>query len=41
MEQPHHPAYLQFLLRLSGMLEEEMGELEAWPDFGAETYSQS
>lgn len=32
MKQPHHLTYLQFLLRLRGMLEEEIGELEARPD---------
>lgn len=34
MKQPPHPAHLQLLLKLRGMLEEEVGGLEAWPDLG-------
>lgn len=34
VKQPCHLAYLKFLLRLRGMLEEDVGELEAWPDLG-------
>lgn len=29
VKHPHHLSYLQLLLRLRGMLEEEMGKLEA------------